>query len=219
VSPLTEEHALLLRTVLPVCASYGLALAGGYAIKAHGLVSRPSEDIDFATANVASVDEIITALADAYRQAGFGVQFLSSDARKGHLIVSFPSGANCRVDLLKEPLNHPLKMMEFGPVLSLRDAVALKMGALHDRCLPRDLIDVHGAAEHFTRPELVAMCRAVLDDQFRLERLRDQLEFGAAYPAEAFARYRCDSDLIAAIKNWAQDWATGIALDIAQDEP
>jgi hypothetical protein len=30
--------------VLPVCSRYGLAVAGGYAVKAHGLVERPSED-------------------------------------------------------------------------------------------------------------------------------------------------------------------------------
>jgi hypothetical protein len=74
--------------VLPVCTRYGLAIAGGYAIKAHGLVTRPSDDIDFATADAAPVHEILAALQDAYQQAGLGVQMLGSDLRKGHLLVT-----------------------------------------------------------------------------------------------------------------------------------
>lgn len=48
--------------------------------------------------------------------------------------------------MLKEPLNHPVVWMEFGPVIALAESVALKMGALHDRALPRDVLDAHGAA-------------------------------------------------------------------------
>jgi len=46
---LDGDHKALVDAALPVCARYGLAVAGGYAVKAHGLVERPSEDIDFAT--------------------------------------------------------------------------------------------------------------------------------------------------------------------------
>jgi hypothetical protein len=66
---LDGDHARLVQAVLPVCAEYGLALAAGYAIKAHGLIDRPSDDIDFATAANAPVEEIIAALAGAYRWA------------------------------------------------------------------------------------------------------------------------------------------------------
>lgn len=149
---LDGDHALLVQTALPVCVEYGLAVAGGYAIKAHGLVERPSEDIDFATTADASIEEILSALAGAYREAGLEVQVLDVDLRKGHLLVSFPISGTYRVDVMKEPLNHPPALMGFGPVIALPDAVALKMGALHDRGLPRDLLDVHGAAAYFTGP-------------------------------------------------------------------
>jgi hypothetical protein len=62
-----------------------------------------------------------------------------------------------RVDVLKEPLNHSPVLMSFGPVLAIEDAVALKVGALHDRALPRDMIDVHAAAGLFSEGDLVAM--------------------------------------------------------------
>jgi hypothetical protein len=45
---------------------------------------------------------------------------------KGHLLVTFPLGGTYRVDVLKEPLNHPAVWMEFGPVIALADTVALK---------------------------------------------------------------------------------------------
>jgi hypothetical protein len=130
---LDGDHALLVEAALPVCAQYGLAVAGGYAMKAHGLVERPSEDVDFATAASVSLEEIMSALADAYSKAGYDVEVLAVDDRRGHLLVRFPVSGAYRVDVLKEPLNYPLAMMEFGPVIALPDAVALKMGALHDR--------------------------------------------------------------------------------------
>jgi hypothetical protein len=46
---LDGDHKALVEAVLPVCTRYGLGVAGGYAVKVHGLVERPSEDIDFAT--------------------------------------------------------------------------------------------------------------------------------------------------------------------------
>jgi hypothetical protein len=76
---LDGDHARLVEAVLPVCAQYGLALAGGYAIKAHQLVDRPSEDIDFATAASAPSGEIMSALARAYRASGCEVQILDVD--------------------------------------------------------------------------------------------------------------------------------------------
>jgi hypothetical protein len=53
----------------PVCARYGLAVAGGYAIKAHGLVERPSEDIDFATGTAVPMEEIVAASVRRDRHA------------------------------------------------------------------------------------------------------------------------------------------------------
>jgi hypothetical protein len=35
---------------LRVAGRYGFALAGGYAVQAHGILSRPSEDVDLCTA-------------------------------------------------------------------------------------------------------------------------------------------------------------------------
>jgi hypothetical protein len=60
---LDGDHRALVEAVLPVCSRYGLGVAGGYAVKAHGLVERPSEDIDFPTGTDAPVGEIVAELA------------------------------------------------------------------------------------------------------------------------------------------------------------
>jgi hypothetical protein len=39
-------HQRLARIGLAVASRYGLALAGGYAVNAHGFISRPSADVD-----------------------------------------------------------------------------------------------------------------------------------------------------------------------------
>ena len=88
---LDGDHKALVDAALSVCARYGLAVAGGYAVKAHGLVERPSEDIDFATGAAAPIEEIVAALDAAYRTAGFDVQVLDAEGRKGICLSRFPS--------------------------------------------------------------------------------------------------------------------------------
>lgn len=48
---LTDLHRRLLADILAVGGDYPLALTGGYAVQAHGLVSRLSRDLDVATEN------------------------------------------------------------------------------------------------------------------------------------------------------------------------
>jgi hypothetical protein len=215
---LAGDHALLVEAALPVCANYGLAITGGYAMKAHGLVDRPSEDIDFATSHLAPVEEITEALAEAYRQAGCQARMLKTGGRFGHLDVALPSGAACRVDILKEPLNHEPAMMSFGPVVALADVVALKVGALHDRGVLRDVIDVHAASRLFSEADLVTMARSVLDDEFRLESLRDQLDRAQMYPDEEFAFYGLDAAQCADIRAWAIGWSGRLSMQMAEGE-
>jgi hypothetical protein len=218
--PLLEgDHARLVEVALPVCERYGLAITGGYAMKAHGLVDRPSDDIDFATRDPAPIEEITEALAEAYRRAGCLARVIRTGGRFGHLDVAFPSGAACRVDILKEPLNLEPAIMSFGPVVALADVVALKVGALHDRGVLRDFIDVHAASRLFSGNDLVTMARSVLDDEFRLESLRDQLDRVQMYPDEEFAVYGLDAAQAAEIKSWAIDWSARLSVDMAETEP
>lgn len=87
------DHKALVDAALPVCARYGLAVAGGYAVKAHGLVERPSEDIDFATGTAAPIEELVTALAALPPIVRPASRFRSSMRKggRGTCLSRFPS--------------------------------------------------------------------------------------------------------------------------------
>ncbi|MFI7546287.1 nucleotidyl transferase AbiEii/AbiGii toxin family protein [Actinoplanes sp. NPDC049599] len=51
-------HQRLARTAFDASDDLGLVLAGGYAISAHHLTSRPSRDLDFATMSTLPLDVI-----------------------------------------------------------------------------------------------------------------------------------------------------------------
>ena len=60
---------------LRVAGRYGFALAGGYAVQAHGILDRPSEDIDLFTAweRRNEFATAVDAVVEAYCAAGYAV--------------------------------------------------------------------------------------------------------------------------------------------------
>lgn len=62
-------HLRLAEIGLRVAGRYGFALAGGYAVQAHGILDRPSEDVDLFTAWERRDDFAVAvdAVVDAYR--------------------------------------------------------------------------------------------------------------------------------------------------------
>jgi hypothetical protein len=65
-------HEHLARVALDVAASYGFALAGGYAVQAHGFLDRPSADVDLFAEASAEFDfsEAVDAVITAYQRNG-----------------------------------------------------------------------------------------------------------------------------------------------------
>ncbi|MDG4817415.1 hypothetical protein O7628_18140 [Micromonospora sp. WMMD956] len=116
-----ELHRQLLRIGFDAGDDLGLVLAGGYAMCAHELVSRPSQDIDFATASTLPLSTVVSRLADAYRHAGFSAQAIEVSPRMARMLVS-DGTASCEVDLLKEALGPPARL-SIGPVLAFEERV------------------------------------------------------------------------------------------------
>ena len=73
-------HERLARVALEVASSYGFALAGGYAVQAHGFLDRPSADVDlFAEASAQfNFPEAVDAVIAAYHRDGLEAR---ADAR------------------------------------------------------------------------------------------------------------------------------------------
>lgn len=89
---------------------------GGYAIQAHGIVHRPSQDLDFATTHPAALPQIADHLTTGLRERGWRISALHASSLKARFLATDPStGHSCEVDLLKEVLRKPPWRTSSGP--------------------------------------------------------------------------------------------------------
>lgn len=93
----SDLHRQLIALGLEAGAAHGFALAGEYAVQAHHIVARPSDDVDLFTSwdrrgeVTAATDHIIS----AYRQHGFHVVVVDQTAfYYVQLLVSPPDAAD-----------------------------------------------------------------------------------------------------------------------------
>ena len=136
-------HERLARVGLDAAASYGFALAGGYAVQAHGFLDRPSADVDLFTeaGTQSAFAQAVDAVIAAYRRDGLQADAEVRTSTFARLSVSSSAdGAivELGVDWRK---NKPIHLA-VGPVLHADDAVGNKVCALFGRAEVRDYIDV-----------------------------------------------------------------------------
>jgi hypothetical protein len=137
-------HQHLARIGLEAAERYGFALAGGYAVQAAGFLQRPSEDIDLFTIweRRNEFETAVGAIVAAYRAAGLHVEAERRHDTFTRLTVT-DGVQSAKVELgVDLRANEPVRI-SVGPVLHPDDAVANKMGALYERALARDFIDIH----------------------------------------------------------------------------
>ncbi|MFF3159883.1 nucleotidyl transferase AbiEii/AbiGii toxin family protein [Streptomyces sp. NPDC057910] len=208
---LNDLHRRLLADVLAIGTPYPLVVTGGYAVQAHGLVERLSQDLDVATENPAPMDEIVRTVSAGLTGRGWAVRQIETDPLSGRLIVSDPNtGEKCEVDVLKEAFWAPPATTEYGPVLSLDDVIGTKVRALADRSAVRDLIDVHAASRHRTTADLETLGRRHARTEFNLHELRDHLAGAEWWDDQAFYDYGLTPEQLADLRTWASTWATGL---------
>ncbi|GAA2605440.1 nucleotidyl transferase AbiEii/AbiGii toxin family protein [Paractinoplanes durhamensis] len=210
-------HQQLARIAFAASEDLGLVLAGGYAISAHQLTSRPSRDLDFATVSTLPLDVITDRLSDVYRAAGYDVQVIESAPTMARFEVH-DGNQRCEIDLLKAGIQPPVRL-GIGPVLALDDAVGLKVGALHDRGTHRDFIDVHAAHTRggYSLHELERLGAAHLS-RFTPRELLDRLESVEFLDDETFTSYGLTDDDVTALHHWSRSWAGDIRTRIVTDD-
>ncbi len=209
---LTGMHRRLLADVLDIGESCPLALAGGYAVMAHGLVDRTSHDLDVATESAERMEDIAERMDAGLRERGWTVRVVEADPLSARLFVADPdSGEECEIDVFKEVLWRPPVRTEYGLVLSLEDVVGTKVRALADRGLARDLIDVRAAADRWHYPELEELGRRHAQDTFDLADLQTRLTGADWIDDTEFAAYGLDHEAVSELRRWAQLWADDIA--------
>jgi hypothetical protein len=159
------RHRAIAEIALTAAGSYGLALAGGYAVRAHGLGSRPSGDVDLFTdwQRRADFPAAAEAAIAALEKHGYTVDVTIRGETFVRLLVQAPGdGANAereKVELAADWRANPPVLLAVGPVLHPDDAVANKMCALYGRALARDFLDIDAAVTsgRYTRERLLEL--------------------------------------------------------------
>jgi hypothetical protein len=204
-------------SVLTVADEYELLLCGGHAVRAHGLVTRPSQDVDFATGSLIPLDEIARGLVVAFGRSGLAAVILRGGPRSARLVVTDPvTGMTGETDLLKEALQgRPVTIGEIR-VVGLEDLIAMKTRALAGRGLPRDLIDVASAADLYSFAELERMALR-RDDEFSTEDLARRLYDYEGCDDRAFTEYGLDEAAIRQVREFALRWSVDLAERQAEE--
>jgi hypothetical protein len=213
---LPSDHLRVLLDGLPVFERYGLLLAGGYAFRAHEILHRPSQDLDFATRDNMPLPEIAEQVRQAFRAADYDARLVEATGRYARLVLQLPGSASeLEVDLLKEALEPGYITVQLNSEASVRallleDAVGLKARAWHDRFVIRDIIDLHAAAGSFSYADLEALARRH-EPALDLEAILDHLAGVSVFADEDFAEYGLDEPVIVDLRRWVTSWYDDLA--------
>jgi len=222
---LPAAHLRVLLDGLPVFERYGLLLAGGYAFRAHEILRRPSQDLDFATRDDTPLPEIAGHVRNAFQAAGYQVELVEATGRYARLTLRLPgSGEELEMDLLKEALDPRFVTVQVTARTSIRalsledleDTVGLKARAWHDRFVIRDIIDLHAAAGTFSYIDLERLARRHEPD-LDLETILDHLAGVGVFPDEDFAEYELGEAEIADLRRWVTGWYDDLARRLAAE--
>ncbi|PYY51694.1 hypothetical protein DEI84_00915 [Curtobacterium sp. MCBD17_023] len=201
-----EVTALVLRTV----GGQGFVLAGSGAIREHGLVDRPTRDIDLFTDRY-DRELFRTAVEDAVGVLsghGYRVDVRRHDELFAQLLVTSAQGDRVEMDLGYDWRGHAPADLPIGPVLAADDAVASKLDALYGRLEVRDFIDVDAirASGRWTDADLLRLV-AERDDGYDPVVFAQQLRLVTRVADDRFAEYGVAPPEVAALRQRALAWA------------
>jgi hypothetical protein len=168
--PLNDLHRRVATVALRVATRYGFALGGGNALIAHGLISRPTQDVDLFTNDEAGVGAAAGSVQDALRRAGFSAEREDADGGADEVIegmgdglaewtVTAPDGQRMMLQMAYFDRAAQPVTMEVGPVLDIEDVVGGKVCALASRAEPRDYIDTAAALSRYSVADVLGFAR------------------------------------------------------------
>jgi hypothetical protein len=168
--PVSDLHYRVAAVALAAAAEHGFALGGGNALLAHGVISRPTQDVDLFTDQEHGVQAAADAVQAALSRAGFqavrqdqsgGLSDMFPDIGEGlaEWIVTAAAGEQMLLQLAYFDRGRQPVVMDIGPVLDLEDAVGGKVCALASRVEPRDYADVAAALERYSPAQLIGFAR------------------------------------------------------------
>lgn len=137
-------------------ASRGFLLAGGAALIANDLISRPTQDLDFFAAYpVTSVNRAQEDFVGALTSEGYEVRILQESASFCRMIVA-KATEQVLVDLaIDSPPHSEPTITVLGPTFAPDELAARKLLALFGRAEARDFADVYVVVDRFGKDELL----------------------------------------------------------------
>ena len=214
--PLSDLQREVATIALRAAARNGFALAGGNALIAHGIIDRPTDDVDLfsneETGVAAAADTVESALVEAGflaerrdRMAGLGDIFEGMGEGLAEWIITAPSGQQTMLQMAYFDRTRGPVTMDVGPVLDLEDVAAGKAVALVSRVEPRDYVDTAAALQRYTVDQLIDLAKR-LDPGLTG---RDFAEAGRQLdrmPDRLFARYVRDEQDVARLRERFASW-------------
>lgn len=175
-----DDHRRIIAVIQPVLKQYRFALAGGNALRVHGLSTRETRDVNMHTSappQEVQIGRVAPLVETALLAAGFGVQRVPvpgsgifpdaddyqarwnvtvSSADQPEAFLENPAASERRILLqlfVDELLSPPVDIPDLGLVLRVEDALAGKVAALATRADARDFIDVAEAMRRGWSPD------------------------------------------------------------------
>jgi hypothetical protein len=203
-------HELAARVGLQATGPFGFALAGGYAVQAHGFLERASEDVDLFTvmADQARFPEAVQAAVLAYQAVGLAVEVPLQNDGFARLQLTNQNGATVKVELGVDWRRYPPVTLDIGPVLHSDDAVANKLAALYGRAEVRDYVDVGAVLRsgRYRRDELLRLAVDV-DPGLDVAMFAQALRAVDRLPDSAFEAHGLSGDRIGELRELFTRWA------------
>jgi hypothetical protein len=214
--PLKALHRRVAEIALRAAGRHGFALGGGNALIVHGIVDRPTEDVDLFTDRddgvAAAAEEVEQALQAegfrAERRDRFGELaevFYGMADGLAEWMVTGPGGGQTMLQLAHIDRERGPVLMDVGPVIDVEDAVGSKVCALVGRAEVRDFVDTAAALDRYTVDQVIEFARR-LDSGLEAEDLAfvgqrlDELE------DFQFARYGLDAAGVARLRERLAAW-------------
>lgn len=168
IDPLYRE---ILAVISPVVEGFGYVLAGGNALRVHGLTNRPTMDVNMFTDQARTVAKVAAPVEAALRQAGFRAERVDRESLNQATYDDWPEeaewtlyrgGRQVLLQLACRERRRPALEAALGPVLSLEDSIAGKILALVTRYEARDWLDVAAILRAgYTPLQLVELGRTI----------------------------------------------------------
>lgn len=153
LTPLQERIAQIVDS-LPEAS--GFAMAGAGALTVHGLIERPTQDLDYFT--VPGEGTSIVSMRDAVEESLSGAGLTTTRRRDLPTFVRLEVSDgvdNCQIDLAVDYRALPTESSRLGPTLATKELGAGKVLAIFDRAEARDFRDLDRLLQHFTLEELM----------------------------------------------------------------